>query len=147
MPVFFRDNMYLETESDTVCRLKLFHKNDWVWFTVYLKKTDVNYIKKYWSHVKSSAPKLEKRHKKWFLRFSFEEETKLSKLPVEDQIICAVDLGINTDAVCSIMTADGTVVVRKFINFAADKDHLNHVLNRIKKFQICLLYTSDAADE
>ena len=135
MPVFFRDNMYLETESDTVCRLKLFHKNDWVWFTVYLKKTDVNYIKKYWSHVKSSAPKLEKRHKKWFLRFSFEEETKLSKLPVEDQIICAVDLGINTDAVCSIMTADGTVVVRKFINFAADKDHLNHVLNRIKKFQ------------
>ena len=33
------------------------------------------------------------------------------------------------------MTADGTVLARKFINFASDKDHLYHVLNRIKKFQ------------
>ena len=62
MPVFFRDNMYQE-ESDSVCKLKLFHQNDWVWVTVNLLKTDVDYLKKYWSHTKPSAPKLEKRHK------------------------------------------------------------------------------------
>ena len=134
MPVFFRDNMYQE-ESDTVCKLKLFHQNDWVWVTVKLFKTDVDYLKKYWSHCKPSAPKLEKRHKKYYLRFTYEEDTKLSKVPTTDQIICSVDLGINSDAVCSIMISDGTVLARKFINFFSEKDHLYHVLNRIRKFQ------------
>ena len=134
-PVFFRDNMYLETEIDTTCKLKVLHNNDWVWITVELLKTDVAYLKKYWSHVKSSAPKLEKRHKKWFLRFTFEESVELASTPVENQTICAVDLGINHDAVCSIMESDGTVLARKFINFPSEKDHLYHVLNRIKKFQ------------
>lgn len=135
MPVFFRDNMYQETESDTVCRLKLFYENDWIWFTVNLKKTDVNYLKKYWSHAAASAPRLEKHHKRYFLRFSYEENVTLSKAPVKDQTICAVDLGINTNAVCSIMRPDGTVAARRFINLAAEKDHLSHVLNRIRKFQ------------
>ena len=134
-PVFFQDNMYLETESDTTCKLKVLHNNDWVWITVELLKTDVAYLKKYWSHCKPSAPKLEKHHKKWFLRFAYEESVKLSSTPVKDQTICAVDLGINHDAVCSIMESDGTVLARKFINFPSEKDHLYHVLNRIKKFQ------------
>lgn len=50
-------------------------------------------------------------------------------------MICSVDLGINTDAVCSIMCADGTILGRKFINFPSDKDHLYHVLGRIRRFQ------------
>ena len=50
-------------------------------------------------------------------------------------MICSVDLGINTDAVCSIMRADGTILGRKFINFTSDKDHLYHVLGRIRRFQ------------
>ena len=33
------------------------------------------------------------------------------------------------------MESDGTVLARKFINFPSEKDHLYHVLNRIKKFQ------------
>lgn len=44
-PVFFRDNMYLETESGTVCKLKVLHNNDWIWITVTLKKTDVSYLR------------------------------------------------------------------------------------------------------
>ena len=50
-------------------------------------------------------------------------------------MIRSVDLGINTDAVCSIMRADGTILGRKFINFPSDKDHLYHVLGRIRRFQ------------
>ena len=49
--------------------------------------------------------------------------------------ICSVDLGINTDAVCTIMQADGTVLGRKFIDFPSDKDRLHHVLGRIRRFQ------------
>ena len=135
MPVFFRDNMYQDTGSDTSCKLKIFKDNDWVWVTVDLKKTDVDYLKKHWSHTKPSAPKLEKRYKKWFLRFSYEEDVELSKEPADKQIACAIDLGINTDAVCSILISDGTVAARKFINFAAEKDHLYRVLDGIREFQ------------
>ena len=134
MPVFYRDNMYIQ-DSDYTCRLKLFYKNDWVWVSVKMLKTDVNYLKKYWSHVKASAPKLEKKHKKWFLRFAFTEDVNLNETITKEQIICSVDLGINTAATCSIMLSDGTVAAMKFIDFAAEKDHLGHVLNRIKRKQ------------
>ena len=95
----------------------------------------MEYLRKKWSGKKASAPTLEKKHHKYFLRFSYTEEVSLSKTAVKEQVICSVDLGINTDAVCSIMRADGTILGRKFINFSSDKDHLYHVLGRIRRFQ------------
>ena len=132
MPVFYRGNMYKEGEGDTAF-LKLYNGGDWVWVSASLLHTDMEYLRKNWTGVKASAPTLEKRHRKYFLRFSFEEERKLTDRPVQEQRICAVDLGINTDAVCSIMEADGTVCARKFIDFADEKDRLWKVLNRIRK--------------
>ena len=134
MPVFYRDVMYREAGNDAV-RLKLFDGKDWKWFPVKLLHTDMEYLRKKWSGKKASAPTLEKKHRKYFLRFSYTEEMVLAKKPVKEQIICSVDLGLNTDAVCSIMDADGTVLGRKFINFPSDKDHLYHVLGRIRRFQ------------
>lgn len=49
--------------------------------------------------------------------------------------ILAVDLGINTDATCSVMTVDGAILAREFIDFVSDKDQLYHTLNKIKKVQ------------
>ena len=132
MPVFYRGNMYREGEGDTAF-LKLYNGKDWVWVRAALLHTDMEYLRKHWTGVKASAPTLEKRHRKYFLRFSYEENRELADRPVQEQRICAVDLGINTDAVCSIMKADGTVCVRKFINFADEKDRLWKVLNRIRK--------------
>ena len=132
MPVFYRGNMYKEGEGDTAF-LKLYNGGDWVWVSASLLHTDMEYLRKNWTGVKASAPILEKRHRKYFLRFSFEESRKLTGRPVQEQRICAVDLGINTDAVCSIMEADGTVCARKFIDFADEKDRLWKVLNRIRK--------------
>ena len=133
MPVFYKDNMYRKKEDRTF--LKLYNGKDWVWQEVSLKKTDLAYLRKYWSDKKAKSPVLVKRYQKYFLQFAFEEETDLTDKPAEDQVICAVDLGINTDAVCSIMKADGTVAARKFIDLAAEKDHLYHVLNRVRKHQ------------
>lgn len=135
MPTFYKDNMYTASSNPNEAYLKLYHQNDWVWVKVHLKGTDVRYIQRYWSHCKASAPTLEKKHGKYFLRFAFVEKVKLSGTPITQQRVCAVDLGLNTDAVCSIMTADGTVLARKFVNFPSEKDHLYHILNRIKKFQ------------
>ena len=77
----------------------------------------------------------EKRYGKYYLRFAFTENIKLTDAPVSEQRICAVDLGLNSDAVCSIMASNGTVLTRRFIDFPSEKDHLGHVLNRIKRFQ------------
>ena len=133
MPVFYKDNMYRK-EEDRVF-LKLYDGKDWVWQEVRLKKTDLDYIRKNWGGVKAKSPVLVRRHRKYYLQFAFELEAALTDKPAGLQRICAVDLGINTDAVCSIMEADGTVAARKFISFAAEKDHLYHVLNRVRKHQ------------
>ena len=71
MPVFYRDNMYRSGEEGTF--LKLYNGSDWVWQEVRLKKTDLDYLKKYWTGKKEKAPVVVKRHKKYFLQFAFEE--------------------------------------------------------------------------
>lgn len=113
----------------------MFVNNDWNWITVSLKHTDVVSIRNHRKDGKISAPILEKKNKKWFLRFAFEGQAKLNDTKLEKRRILAVDLGVNTDAVCSVMTKDGTIHARKFINFAGDKDRIYHTLNKIKKVQ------------
>ena len=136
MPVFYRDVMYREDEGGKdAAYLKLYDGHDWKWFHVRLSHTDMEYLRKNWSGKKASAPTLEKRHRKYFLRFSYTEDVILTKAPVEEQIICGVDLGINTDAVCTIMRSDGTVLGRKFIDFPSEKDRMYRVLGRIRRFQ------------
>lgn len=135
LPVFYKDNMYRKTDDPNVVELKLYIKNDWIWYPVKLRATDIKYINKYWSGKKESAPVLEKRYKKYYLRFAFQEKVELSNTPIEEQKILAVDLGINNDATCSVIKPDGTILARKFIDFPGDKDHLEHTLNKIKKKQ------------
>lgn len=136
MPVFYNKEMYKEIEDEPYkAHLKLFKDNDWKWVEVKLLPTDVKYINKYWNTSKASAPVLEKHYGKYCLRFAFEEKVDLSSNEIEDQTICSVDLGINSDAVCSIMNSTGTVLARKFINFPSEKDQIDHIVNRIKKHQ------------
>jgi len=131
MPVFYRDSMYKGDGSDKVS-LRLFQNGDWVWVEFALKHTDMQYIRKHCDMEHMSCPVLEKIHHKWFLRFSFEEEYHLNRKKYSEQTILAVDLGINTDATCAVMKSDGTVLARKFINFAGEKDLIYHTLNKVK---------------
>ena len=135
LPIFYKRGMYRDNCNGDAVRLKLFVNNDWNWVKVDLKHTDVVSIKKHMQNAKMSVPTLEKRNKKWFLRFAFEEKVDLDKTPLAEQRILAVDLGINTDATCSVMNVDGAILAREFINFASDKDQLCHTLNKIKKVQ------------
>ena len=136
MPVFYRDVMYREgAEGKDEAYLKLYDGHDWKWSCVRLDHTDMEYLRKCWSGKKASAPTLEKRHQKYFLRFSYKEEVTLTKTPVKEQIICSVDLGINTDAVCTIMRADGTVLGRRFIDHPSEKDRMYRTLGRIRRSQ------------
>jgi IS605 OrfB family transposase len=64
-----------------------------------------------------------------------EETVELSSKPIFDQKVCAVDLGINTDAVCSVLDVRGTVLARKFIRRAREKDQVMKALHRVSVFQ------------
>lgn len=146
MPAFFCKNMSESKEmltGKTACvKLKLYVKNDWIWVTIPCRKQDVKYLVKWWSAITPGAPVLQEKRKRkaktvYFLRYSFEEvrDLSLNDASLDSRSILAVDLGINTDATCSVMQSDGTVTARKFINFPVEKDHLYHILNRIKKKQ------------
>lgn len=134
MPTLYNSGMYIRND-ETHARIKIFHRNDWVWLNIELKNQDVKYIQKHCKLKKEYVPTLKKQGKRWYLVFPFSDDIKLGKVDIEDQLICAVDLGINNNATCSIMQSNGTVVGRKFINLATEKDHLYKALNRVKKAQ------------
>ena len=107
---FYHDVMYREgAEGKEEAYLKLYDGPDWKCFCVRLNHTDMEYLRKNWSGKTTSAPILEKRHHKY--------------------------LGINTDAVCTIMQADETVLGRRFIDHPSEKDRICRTLGRIRKFQ------------
>ena len=135
MPTLYKGNMFIRTGSDTA-RVKVYHRKDWVWLDVLLCKQDVKYIEKHClsdPNTVQKNPKLKKCGKCWYLVFPFAKAVTFEDVAIEDRTICAIDLGINQNAVCSIMQSDGTVVARKFINFATEKDHLYKALGRQKK--------------
>lgn len=134
MPTLYKDGMYVRTDTNTA-RIKIFHKNDWVWLNVELNNQDVKYIQNHCKFKKECAPTLKKQGKCWYLVFPFEDKVEFQKVDIQNQVICAVDLGLNNNATCSIMHSNGTVVGRKFVNLTTEKDHLYKALNRVKKAQ------------
>ena len=135
MPTFYNKNMYLTSDNPYECRIKVYLNRDWVWKTVKFVKTDVKYIEKHLKDLSPSAPVLEKRFGTYYLRFAFDEFVSLNNTELSNRTICSVDLGLNSDAVCTIMNSVGTGCARKFINFTYEKDQLWHLCNRIKKQQ------------
>jgi len=149
MPTFYRGGMSSTQEmlrnGKCFVELKLYVRNDWVWVKLPCRKQDVKYLNRHWSNaegVEISAPTLEvvkkpKHRNVYSIRFLFTQkrDLALNDTPLDKRTILSVDLGINADATCSVMDAAGTVIARKSINFAGEKDRLDHILNRIKKLQ------------
>lgn len=133
-PVLYKGNMYLRL-SDNQVKIKVFKNNDWQWIYLNLRNQDVKYIKNNCQKLKELSPILTKKGRCHYLAFSFKDNVKLNKTKLKDQKIVAVDLGINTSATCSLMSYDGTVHKRLFINQNREKDHQNHLINRLKKKQ------------
>lgn len=131
-PTFYKNDMFKEKENYTI-RLKLYLDNDYKFVDIKLKKTDKDYILKHFAGCDISSPTLEKRYSKWYLRFAITVESYFKGRNIKNSKICAVDLGINTDATISIMNSKGTVLKRKFVNFKSEKDLRNKLLNRIKR--------------
>jgi len=131
-PVMYKGNMFKRL-SEREGEIKVFYKNDWVWVNIEFKKQDV--VKRNVVDWKECNPKLVAVGKKYFLSIAYEKEIKLNQTKVADQKVCAVDLGINNSAVCSILDAKGTVLGRTFINQPKEKDRLYRITNKLRKAQ------------
>ena len=137
-PCFFRENMFKWEENGRFF-IKVFTDNDWVWREITPKKTDLKYFNRRIHENPTccfSSPVIERKPKgHYFLRFTLTEKVELSSAPLSERLICAVDLGIKTDAVCSVMNVHGTVLARKFISSAREKDCVQNALHRVSVFQ------------
>ena len=135
-PALYKGNMF-KLNSDGSALVKVYRHNDWVWEKLRLRKTDVDYLKRRTVTADTVfSPVLEKRKQgKYFLRFAMTEKIEFLDKPVFERKVCAVDLGVNTDATCSVIDVHGTVLARKFITRAREKDSVYRALHRVSVFQ------------
>lgn len=134
-PSYYKNNLFRNFNAETqTIDLKVYKNNDWVYETYRLKTSDCNYYKKNLANKTQNVPTIKKKGRRFYAEFSYEEYVSLID---QDDIkkICAIDLGIGTDATCSIMSEDGTIHARKFIHFSEEHDHLDTQLGRIKRNQ------------
>ena len=134
MPCFYRDNMFVE--KDGVFKIKVYHKRDWIWMPIKLRKTDLDYIRKNCSGLKEHAPVLKKRHGGYALCFGYDYKNEKRFVKDKDvSTVIGVDLGLNSDAVCSVVHRDGTVAGCAFIDHPVEKDRFYTLLHKIRKCQ------------
>ena len=134
-PAYYKKNLFrnFDPVRQTV-ELKVFKNGDWVFETYKLKTSDCTYYQNHLTGKKQNVPIIQKKGCRFYATFSYEENVPL--VPEESiSKICAVDLGLGTDATCSIMDQDGTVYARKFISFSEEHDRLHTQLGRIKRNQ------------
>ena len=135
MPAFYKGNMFFLDEKNGrySVRLKLFKDNDWVWHTFDVSQADMRNIQMEFNVAEAKCPVLKKHGTRFSLSFAFETDCKLPDMNGKERRICAVDIGVNNAAVCSVMEMDGTVVARRFIAFPSEEDRLNHMLGERRK--------------
>ena len=134
-PAYYKNNLFRNFDPvEQTIELKVFKNGDWVYEVYKLKTSDCTYYQRYLACKKQNVPIIQKKGRRYYATFSYEEETTL--VPEKSiNKICAIDLGLNTDATCSIMDKDGTVYARKFISFSKEHDRLHTQLGRIKRNQ------------
>ena len=134
-PAYYKNNLFRNFDPiRQTIELKVFKNGDWVYEVYRLKTSDCTYYQNYLTGKKQNVPIIQKKGRRFYATFSYDENVKLVE---EESIskICAVDLGLGTDATCSIMDQDGTVYARKFISFSEEHDRLHTQLGRIKRNQ------------
>lgn len=134
-PAYYKGNLFKNFDPiHQTIELKVFKNGDWVYEQYGLKQSDCTYYKRYLAGKKQNVPILQKKGRRFYATFSYEENVQLVPEESIDKI-CAVDLGLNTDATCTIMDKDGTVYARKFISFSKEHDRLHTQFGRIKRNQ------------
>ena len=136
MPCFYRGNTF--RQDNNTAEIKLYDGHDWIWYPVHIRNTDFQYAVTCMGTWTEKAPVLTKRNRRYELRIAYTKPNKNFPKFVTDsnvESVLGVDLGINTDATCSVVHRDGTVTGQTFINSPVEKDRMDGLLNTIKKAQ------------
>lgn len=123
-PVLYRGHLVKFDENYTVASLKLWDGKEWLWHDTPIKSTGKRHQ---YGTIKSPSLIINRR-----CHLSVPIQIKPKKLPSSNRV-CAVDVGINTLAVASIVMQDGTVAARGFMHPAADIDRRNKRTAKIHK--------------
>lgn len=129
-PSFYKNGMYVPN-ADGSLSVKLWDGKDWAYHRIQLRNRDVHYIsKKARDGWEMASPSLIRHFGNWVFAFVMRRKRPVLLPEKNAKVIVGVDLGIGNDAVCSAMLTDGTVVARRFIRLASEKDRLEHLRNR-----------------
>lgn len=108
-----------------VAEIKVWNGSDWVWVNVQITGLRQRHLLE---HSKALSPYLVVRNGKAHLSVPF----KLHPEKLSGDLVCAVDVGINTTATATIISSDGTVVARRFFHRGTDIDRRDKVLQQIR---------------
>ena len=136
MPCFYRKNTFLQDQNKI--SLKLFNGKDWVWHRMTVRNSDFLYALKNIYDWKACAPVLQKCGHRYELRIAYEKPSSSFpryKKDVDIEPAVAVDLGINTDAVCSVMHKSGKYDELSNIEVDKQKDADFHT-DRLQEMKI-----------
>ena len=128
-PSLYRGQCIKFDDDYSTASIKVWNGRDWAWIEVPIAKKRQRHTV---STNKALSPSLLIDGARFQLAVPFENFAKLPKRSEVDRV-CAIDLGINTTATASIVTASGTVVARRFFHRGTDIDRRDKGLSQISK--------------
>lgn len=132
-PSMYNKQMYKMDGCDI--QLKLFIRNTWDWVFVSMPMRDRKSLDRAIADGgRFRSPKFLIRNNKFYLQFPvLFKRGNFPKTDVWGQTVLGVDLGINRGAVCSVVSASGTIHGRCFDPFTSERDRIGHMLNKLRK--------------
>jgi IS605 OrfB family transposase len=125
-PALYKGQCIKFDSKFTAAQIKVWNGSDWVWIKVQIAQVRQRHLL---SHSKGLSPSLIIRDGKAHLSVPF----KLHPKKLSSDVVCAVDVGINTTATATIVSSDGTVISRKFFHRGGDIDRRDKVLGQIRR--------------
>lgn len=113
-------------KSESIVEIKVWTGTDWIWIDCPITSVRERHLL---DHSVKLSPALICKNGRFHLSVPF----KLKPKKLKGEPVCAVDIGINTLATCSIVYPDGTVTARKFIHPGVDIDRRDKQATLIRK--------------
>lgn len=125
-PALYRGQCIKFFDDFGTAQIKVWNGSDWVWCEVKITRVRQRHLL---SHSKGLSPSLIVRGGKAHLSVPF----KLHPKKLSGELVCAVDVGINTTATATIVDLRGTVISRKFFHRGGDIGRRDKVLGQIRR--------------
>jgi putative transposase len=125
-PALYRGQCVKFSNDFGNAQIKVWNGSDWIWIEVQIARVRQRHLL---LHSKGLSPSLIVKNGKAHLSVPF----KLHPKKLSGEVVCAVDVGINTTATATTVSSDGTVISRKFFHRGGDIDRRDKVLGQIRR--------------